>query len=455
MEKVINESLKKKKDLEKIKTKIFSKTLNIKHNLKKKIFYIFQIQPYISKNHTKERLNLTEDCLSHKLIENLELYYNIDEAKNNLLDIIKDEDRKYFHIYPNYYSLENFISNEMFKYKTEKGPIDYKIDIINKMKKLKEEKRIKKKSNFEIINKNEFFNTMGDEELRTSQKKMTKNFSIRKKDKKKKEKKNIIILKTEKIANDKDFKELIDKREDLSIINKLNKSIKKINLYNNKLKLKSANLFYIIFSKIIERLKYGLCEYFIDKFVTRYNQIINLRKKASVVKTMIIPVKQKFIKKKKTKRFSVFENKFVIPKLFDEYHRNSVDNKYKLKIRPVYLFNKRFNDEYKTFNNFFQEWNSNKDKQMIKYIYKYTQQNFSTNHHMLYSQISKLIKTNKLDTLEKEVNKNKNDTTRLNTVSNLSTKSKYQMRSKRNTKEFHNINTKKEIKFLLNLKYQL
>ena len=181
--------------------------------------------------------------------------------------------------------------------------------------------------------------------------------------------------------------------------------------------MKSANLFYIIFSKIIERLKYGMCEYFIDKFVTRYNQIINLRKKASVVKTMIIPVKQKFIKKKKTKRFSVFENKFVIPKLFDEYHRNSVDNKYKLKIRPVYLFNKRFNDEYKTFNNFFQEWNSNKDKQMIKYIYKYTQQNFSTNHHMLYSQISKLIKTNKLDTLEKEVNKNKNDTTRLNTVS--------------------------------------
>ena len=171
MEKVINESLKKKKDLEKIKTKIFSKTLNIKHNLKKKIFYIFQIQPYISKNHTKERLNLTEDCLSHKLIETIELYYNIDEAKNNLLDIIKDEDIKYFHIYPNYYSLENFISNEMFKYKTEKGPIDYKIDIINKMKKLKEEKRIKKKSNFEIINKNEFFNTMGDEELRTSQKK--------------------------------------------------------------------------------------------------------------------------------------------------------------------------------------------------------------------------------------------------------------------------------------------
>ena len=265
MEKVINESLKKKKDLEKIKTKIFSKTLNIKHNLKKKIFYIFQIQPYISKLHTKERLNLTEDCLSHKLIENLELYYNIDEAKSNLLDIIKDEDRKYFHIYPNYYSLENFISNEMFKYKTEKGPIDYKIDIINKMKKLKEE----------------FFNSMGDEELITSQKKMTKNFSIRKKDKKKKEKKNIIILKTEKIANDKDFKELIDKREDLSIINKLNKSIKKINLYNNKLKLKSANLFYIIFSKIIERLKYGMCEYFIDKFVTRYNQIINLRKKAS------------------------------------------------------------------------------------------------------------------------------------------------------------------------------
>ena len=153
------------------------------------------------KNHTKERLNLTEDCLSHKLIENLELYYNIDEAKNNLLDIIKDEDIKYFHIYPNYYSLENFISNEMFKYKTEKGPIDYKIDIINKMKKLKEERRIKKKSNFELINKNEFFNTMGDEELRTSQKKMTKNFSIRKKDKKKKEKKNIIILKTEKIKN--------------------------------------------------------------------------------------------------------------------------------------------------------------------------------------------------------------------------------------------------------------
>ena len=33
----------------------------------------------------------------------------------------------------------------MFKYKTEKGPIDYKIDIINKIKKLKEEKRIKKK----------------------------------------------------------------------------------------------------------------------------------------------------------------------------------------------------------------------------------------------------------------------------------------------------------------------
>ena len=42
MEKVIKESLKKQKDLERLKIRIFSKTLNLKYNLNKKMLNILQ-----------------------------------------------------------------------------------------------------------------------------------------------------------------------------------------------------------------------------------------------------------------------------------------------------------------------------------------------------------------------------------------------------------------------------
>ena len=70
MEKVIKESLKKLKDLERLKIRIFSKTLNLKYNLNKKELLIFHMQPFISNNYTKERLTLKEDIFSNKLSEN-------------------------------------------------------------------------------------------------------------------------------------------------------------------------------------------------------------------------------------------------------------------------------------------------------------------------------------------------------------------------------------------------
>ena len=56
MEKVIKDSYKKRKNLEKLKIKIFSKTLNKNHNLKKKDFYLLQLQPYISKKKYKRKI---------------------------------------------------------------------------------------------------------------------------------------------------------------------------------------------------------------------------------------------------------------------------------------------------------------------------------------------------------------------------------------------------------------
>ena len=106
------------------------------------------------------------------------------------------------------------------------------------------------------------------------------------------------------------------------------------------------------------------------------------------------------------------------------------------------------------FNKFFKDWNSNKDKKIIDDIYKYTEENFNINHNILYSQINKLIKNNKLDTLTKEVSKNKNksEIKRFNTISNVSKNNKNKLlKQKNNNKDAYGIKEK----LLLNLKYQL
>ena len=137
---------------------------------------------------------------------------------------------------------------------------------------------------------------------------------------------------------------------------------------------------------------------------------------------MIIP--QKKIYKKILNRFSLMERQSIIPKLFNEFNKNIFHEKNKIKFRPNYLFDKRNNKENNDFNKFFKDWNNNKNKQMIENIYKYTFENFNINHNLLFSQINKLIKNNKLENLEKEVHKSKNDIKRFNTISNSMAKSR-------------------------------
>ena len=91
---------------------------------------------------------------------------------------------------------------------------------------------------------------------------------------------------------------------------------------------------------------------------------------------------------------------------------------------------------------------------MIENIYKYTFENFNINHNLLFSQINKLIKNNKLENLEKEVHKSKNDIKRFNTISNSMAKSR-NIRLKKYSNENSDISREKKKKLLLNLKYQL
>ena len=167
----------------------------------------------------------------------------------------------------------------------------------------------------------------------------------------------------------------------------------------------------------------------------------------------MIPIIQKK-NKAKTNRYSMVERKSIVMNIFNKFNRETVYSEHKYKFKPVYLFNKNYNEENNIFNKFFKDWNSNKDKKIIDDIYKYTEENFNINHNILYSQINKLIKNNKLDTLTKEVSKNKNksEIKRFNTISNVSKNNKNKLlKQKNNNKDAYGIKEK----LLLNLKYQL
>ena len=167
---------------------------------------------------------------------------------------------------------------------------------------------------------------------------------------------------------------------------------------------------------------------------------------------IIIPQKKYF--KKILNRYSLMERHSIIPKLFNELDKDNLNEKNKIKFRPNYLFDKRNNKEENDFNKFFKDWNNNRNKQMIDDIYKYTLDNFNIHHNILFTQINKLIKNNKIENLEKEVHKSKNDTKRNNTISNTMAKSA-NIRLKKYIKDNSNTNHEKKKKILLNLKYQL
>ena len=452
MEKVINKSLKKQNDLEKLKIKIFSKTLNSKHNINTKELLIYHIQPFISYNYTKEKLALKEDCLSNKLFENIDIYYDIKQSKENLKNIIKKTNKnKYIHLFPTYINLDNYVLEKMIDYRTKKQKAEYELMMINKIKgrKHKKEKEGGRLSYF-IKPNYEFINSMKNEGIKAFNRRISKKLSLIRRKREKKIIKNVILLKQEMFKENKKYKEFIDKRENIFLINNLQNSMNKIKTYYNNLKKKSINIFFIVLNKIIERKKYSLYK----QFISRLNIINNIykRKTKSFVKTMIIP--QKKIYKKILNRFSLMERQSIIPKLFNEFNQNIFHEKNKIKFRPNYLFDKRNNKENNDFNKFFKDWNNNKNKQMIDNIYKYTFENFNINHNLLFSQINKLIKNNKLENLEKEVHKSKNDTKRLNTISNSMGKSR-NIRLKKNSNENSDISREKKKKLLLNLKYQL
>ena len=447
MEKVINESLKKEKDIEKIKIKIFSKTLNKNHNLKIKDFYILQIQPYLCKKHTKEKLILLEECISNKLIDNIDTYYNIEEAKNNLLNIINEKES---HKSPNYISLENYIFEKMTKYITQKKIIDHNLEILNKIK-LQNEK-VKKKKYFNINEvSNDFTNSMIDEGVKINRRPSIK--------KKRKEKKVVILIKTDKNLKDEKYKKIMEKRENLILINELRQSTNKIKAYNYKLKIKATNILYLLFKKVIKKYKKDSSIEFIKRLKKLW-EILGPKRTSTYQKTVILPIAQKLKKSMKINRMSLMERKSLVPRLMDLFKKNIFKtNRHKFK--PSYLFSKKFNKDYNDFNNFFRDWNNNRDKNIINDIYKYTEINFNINHNILYSQINKLIKNNKLDDLNKEVTKNKNNNNdnkkRFNTISNFSNKNKkYSLRKEKVRFKDKNIfNTNNNNKLLLNLKYQL
>ena len=252
----------------------------------------------------------------------------------------------------------------------------------------------------------------------------------------------------------KKYKELMEKRENKFLIKNLENSVNKIKIYYNNLKKKSANKFYIALNKIIQREKYNLYKQFISRLIIINN--ISKREKKSFVKTMIIIPQKKYFKKI-LNRYSLMERRSIIPKLFNELDKGNLNEKNKIKFRPNYLFDKRNNKEEKDFNKFFKDWNNNRNKQMIDDIYKYTLDNFNIHHNILFTQINKLIKNNKIENLEKEVHKSKSkhDTKRINTISNsIKTKNK-NIKLKKYSYENTETNNEKKKKLLLNLKYQL
>ena len=444
MEKIIKESLKKVKDLERLKIKIFSKTLNKNHNLKIKNLYILQIQPYTCQKHTKEKLILLEDCITNKLFENIDTYYNNKEAKDNLINIINEKNE---HIYPNYVNCEKFIFEKMTKYTAQKKIIDHNLEIINKIKSQKESGRKSKRYfNPEEVS-NDFTNSIIDEGVKLKRKQ-----SIRRK---KKEKTVIILLKEDKRVKNNNFKKIIEKRENMLLINELKQSMNKINDYKRKVKIESANLFYNILNEKMEEIKKESYEQIMKYFLKILEQS-RQKRAATYKKTVVYPLSIKLKQKIRFTRFSLKDRKSLVPELMEIFGPKGFNNKKRI-FKPVYLFNKEFNKEYSEFNNFFRDWNNNKDKKMINDIYKYTEENFNINHNILYSQINKLIKNNKLDSLNKQVYKNKNDNNnkRFNTISNFSSKSKKTsfLKDKKNIYNKNIYHTKDKI--LMNLKYKL
>ena len=101
-------------------------------------------------------------------------------------------------------------------------------------------------------------------------------------------------------ANDK-FKEFIENRENIFLINNLENSLNKIKIYHSQLKKKSTNLFFNIFNKILERKK----NIFQRQFFYKLNAINNLykRQKNILLKTVIISSRPKY--KKILNRYSL------------------------------------------------------------------------------------------------------------------------------------------------------
>ena len=442
MERIIKEALKKEKDIERLKIKIFSKTLNKKHNLKIKNLYILQIQPYTCTKHTKEKLILLEGCITNKLFENIDTYYHKKEATDNLINIISEKNS---HIYPNYINCEKYIFEKMTKYIAQKKVIDHSLEIINKIKAQKGSSRKSKKYYNADEVSNDFRNSIIDEGVKIKRKQSMK--------KKRKSKAVVILLKQDKNKDINNFKKIMEKRENMILINELKKSMKKVNDYKYKFKIKSANLLYDFLDKKIRAIKKDAYEQTMKYLKKKFEQF-NQKRSSTYQKTVVIPLSHKLKKKIKFNRFSLMERKSLVPQLIDIFQNNVFNNKKHI-FRPVYLFSKEFNKEYKEFNNFFRDWNNNRDKKMINDIYKYTEENFNINHNILYSQINKLIKNNKLDNLNKELSQNKNDNKRFNTISNFSSKNKKNsfFKNKRDI-DSKNIYYTKD-KLLMNLKYKL
>ena len=343
----------------------------------------------------------------------------------------------------------------MSKYRTQKTKAEYDLYMLNKTREKSKQKNNKsKRLSYFIKPDYEFIDSIKVEGIKTFNRRTSKKISIIRRKREKKVTKNVVLLKQDMFkANDK-FKEFIEKRENIFLINNLENSLNKIKIYHSQLKKKSTNLFFNTFNKILERKK----NIFQRQFFYKLNAINNLykRQKNILLKTVIISSRPKY--KKILNRYSLMQRNSLIPKLFDELNKNeNLIEKNKIKFRPNYLFDKRNNKVDNDFDIFFKDWNKNRTKQMIDNIYKYTSENFNANHNLLFSQINKLIKNNKIENLEKEVHKSKSkhDTKRINTISNsIKTKNK-NIKLKKYSYENTETNNEKKKKLLLNLKYQL
>ncbi len=430
MENILSiDSLKNGKNILKLKSKIFSKTLNLKHNLNIKDYYILQIQPYLSNKNYKSKIKLKEECITTELTEYIDKYYSTKKIKEILFDIIKNKvgyiNNK---IYPIYINLEKFFYEKMYKYvnfKKQIKPIIIDNNLNNKNKK-------RKYYDFDNIKNNEFMNEMRDEGIKKNNRKISKKQSIKfLKKKEKNHNKKIILIKATKFDNINNYNNFIENRENFCLINNIEKSINKINNHNNNLKIKATNIFYNILMDYFLRIKLYIYKYFMYKLTI----IFHRKKKASENLTLIMPIiKQKFNNDNFKNRHTLNEKNKIIPILLNIFNKNKQNND-KNKFKPFYFFNKKFKKDI--FNDFYKDWNNNKNNEIIDSIYKYTSENFNKNQ---FNDINKLIKNNKLDKIQTEVN-NKTNTifTKFKTISHKS------------NNKFRNKTYKKPIKLFLNI----